>query len=78
MADMPGANHRRNRVLWSSLLLCDDPINLTGSDVRFGTQVAHPSADRLVARATKHHSLASDSPPDLLLEIERVKVLLRC
>src|SRR5687767_4861048 len=30
MADIPGANHRRNRVLWSPLLLCGDPSNLAG------------------------------------------------
>jgi hypothetical protein len=74
MADIPGVNHRRNRVLWSSLCL-QRSVNLEPSDVlkrRAGC------FNTLVALVTQHDPCATNYPSDLLVEIDRVKVLLRC
>ncbi len=61
-------------MLWSSLFLRRS-VNLADSDV---LQTLAGCSQTLVALVSQHDACATNCPSDLLVEIQRVKVLLRC
>jgi len=71
MADMPGESQEEPSVMVIAMT-CDDPINLVVSDV---VQTVPGCSVALVAQ---HEPRTTNNPSDLLVEIDRVKVLLRC
>ena len=73
MADMPGESQEEPSVMVVTIT-CDDPFNLVPSDVF----QAFPVACNLIALVSQGDATAANSPSDLFVENQRVKVLLRC
>ena len=71
MADMPGESQEEPSVMVIAITLRRS-VNLVVSDV---VQTIQGCSVALVAQ---HHPRTSNYPSNLLVEIERVKVLLRC
>ena len=73
MADMPGESQEEPSVMVVAMLAA---IRLTSYvQMSFSTS---PLLAQLLPLVTQRHALTADYPSDLFVEIERVKVLLRC